>query len=66
MWRIDNFLMTLQRHFLTLFYKFIYFFMFRKYKSCRSFCLHCKDFDACMESVKQSYRMSHTRDYFKK
>lgn len=57
MHKIDYYLMDLQRRFLTLFYKFLYFFMFRKYKNCKSFCPKCQYFDKCMEDVKRIYRL---------
>ena len=58
--KIDKLAMTLSRQLEYHFYKFLYFFMFRDCKNCKSFCLTCKEFDKCMETVKRTYKSVHT------
>lgn len=56
MYKIDWYLMTIKRLCIRLFYKILYFFIFRKYTECRKFCITCKDFDVCMEQIKTVYK----------
>ena len=58
--KIDKLAMTLSRQLEYHFYKFLYFFMFRDCKNCKSFCLTCKEFDKCMETVKRTYKQKHS------
>lgn len=57
--KIDKLAMTLSLQLEYHFNKFLYYFMFRDCKSCKSFCLACKDFDNCMEVVKRTYKQKH-------
>ena len=50
--KIDRLMMTLSRQLEYHLNKLFYYFMFRDCKNCKSFCLTCKDFDKCMETVK--------------
>lgn len=66
--RIDQFVWDIQLRFKIwwrdhmsgrhIFSGLVWWFMFRKYKNCRSLCVGCKQFDECFENVKQSYRAS--------
>ena len=49
--KIDYILMDLSLQMKIHFLKFLYFFMFRDCKQCRSFCLTCKQFDECTEAT---------------
>lgn len=55
--KLDRFLMDLSLHMKILFYKLLFFAMFRKKANCKHFCLTCSYFDKCMEDVKEQYRI---------
>ena len=57
--KIDRLMMTLSRQQEYHLNKLFYYFMFRDCKNCKSFCLTCKDFDKCMETVKRTYKAKH-------
>lgn len=59
--KIDQIMMTGCRQLTYHFNKLLYYFMFRNYKNCKSFCLTCKDFDACLESTKKAYKELHKK-----
>ena len=55
--KLDYLLMDLSLFLKVHFLKFLYYFMFRDCKQCKSFCLTCKQFDECTKSVKQTYKL---------
>lgn len=59
--RLDKIIMTGLSRTEYLFYKFLYYFMFRDCKNCNSFCLTCKEFDKCMENTKKVYKLKHEK-----
>lgn len=48
--------MTLKRKLLFGYRKFLYYFMFRKYKNCKDFCPRCNHFDSCVEEISTIYK----------
>ena len=61
MWIVDKFLMDLTLQLKIHFLKFLYYFMMRDCKECKSFCLTCKQWDECMEATKRTYRLKHPK-----
>lgn len=60
--KLDYLLMDLFLFLKVHFLKFLYYFMFRDCKQCKSFCLTCKQFDECTKSVIQTYKLKHPKE----
>ena len=59
--KLDYLLMDLSLFLKVHFLKFLYYFMFRDCKQCKSFCPTCKQFTECTEAVKRTYKAKHEK-----